>query len=148
MNHQLTISEVLNKVASANNRGIKIKILRENITPALRTILKYVFHPAYKFYTNKAPKYTPDHAPTGLSFSNLFSEHRKFYIYAHQSVERQITKGTVTSIPRKEQLLIQMLESIHPNESVVVEHMINGTFTKFTTIDKKLVDEALPGLLT
>lgn len=145
---QLMIHEILEQVTTTKDRGQKIRILRSNVTPALKYILKYALDPRIKFYTDSPPVHKKDvGSPEGLSYSTLFNEHRRLYVFLEQEQERRLTGGKQTSIPRKNQLLIEMLETIHPGEAELLCSMIDGTFAKKTGITKKLIEEALPGLL-
>jgi hypothetical protein len=143
----LMIHEIFDMVKNEPNRINKIQILRTHNTPALREVLKFGLHPGYKMYTNIVPKYKADHAPEGLSFSSLFNEYKRLYIFLDPVLERIYTKGKTTKLPRKNQILIEMMESINPGESKILESMITCTFEKQTGISKTLVEEAFPGLL-
>lgn len=140
------IHEIFQAVAAAPDRAAKIAILRENVSPCLVEILKYAYHPNCKFYTNVVPPFKNDDSPEGLSFSSLYNEYRKFYIYLDQDTEQKV-HNTRTDIKRKEIVLIQALESVHPQEALILASLINGSFPKTTGTNKKLVEEAFPGLL-
>jgi len=143
----LMIHEIFNMVKTEPDKQKKIQILRDHNSPALREVLKFGLHPGYKMYTNVMPKYKADHAPEGLSFSSLFNEYKRLYIFLDPVLERIYTKGKVTKIPRKNQLFIEMLESINPGESKILESMITCTFETYTGISKTLVEEAFPKLI-
>jgi len=141
------IHEVLNMVAAQTDRNAKIQVLRQNSTPALREILKYAFVPQLKFVTTSVPAYKSDaKEPEGMSFNSLFNEYRRFYILTDPIIEFQMT-GKRTSVARKQQILAQILENIHPKESEIIVSMIRGEFSKRYGINKKLVEEAFPQLL-
>lgn len=145
MQHKM-IHEVLDAVKNTTEKNEKINILRSNNTQALREVLRYCFLSHLKFFTNQIPKYKIDNAPEGLSFNSLFNESRRFYILTEESVEFAIS-GKKTNPIRKNQILIQILENIHPKEAEVLSHMIVGDFSKHYGITKKLVEEALPNIL-
>jgi len=116
------LSEVLQKVHNAKTKAQKIKILKENDSPALRSICKWSFDPAIEsMLPEGAPPYVPNEAPEGTEHSKLSTEHTKLYHYI---------KGGNDSLQntRREMMFVQLLEGLHQNEA---ELLIN-------TKDKKL----------
>jgi hypothetical protein len=80
--------------------------------------------------------YSPDPAPEGLAYTTLMIEYRRLYLY---------TKENPVTEKRKTELLLQLLESLHPTESKVVEQMIAG---EIPSIDREVVDLAFPNLIS
>jgi|TARA_B100001939_G_scaffold235718_1_gene203274 hypothetical protein len=116
------LSEVLQKVHNAKTKAQKINILRENDSPALRSICKWSFDPAIEsMLPEGAPPYVPNEAPEGTEHTKLSTEHTKLYHYI---------KGGNDSLQttRREMMFVQLLEGLHQNEA---ELLIN-------TKDKKL----------
>ena len=116
------LSEVLQKVHNAKTKAQKIKILKENDSPALRSICKWSFDPAIEsMLPEGAPPYVPNEAPEGTEHTKLSTEHTKLYHYS---------KGGNDSLQntRREMMFVQLLEGLHQNEA---ELLIN-------TKDKKL----------
>lgn len=116
------LSEVLQKVHNAKTKTQKIKILKENDSPALRSICKWSFDPAIEsMLPEGAPPYVPNEAPEGTEHTKLSTEHTKLYHYI---------KGGNDSLQttRREMMFVQLLEGLHQNEA---ELLIN-------TKDKKL----------
>ena len=116
------LSEVLQKVHNAKTKAQKIKILKENDSPALRSICKWSFDPAIEsMLPEGAPPYVPNEAPEGTEHTKLSTEHTKLYHYI---------KGGNDSLQntRREMMFVQLLEGLHQNEA---ELLIN-------TKDKKL----------
>tara|TARA_Y100000004_G_scaffold44534_1_gene48911 strand:+ start:228 stop:680 length:453 start_codon:yes stop_codon:yes gene_type:complete len=116
------LSEVLQKVHNAKTKAQKINILKENDSPALRSICKWSFDPAIEsMLPEGAPPYVPNEAPEGTEHSKLSTEHTKLYHYI---------KGGNDSLQntRREMMFVQLLEGLHQNEA---ELLIN-------TKDKKL----------
>ena len=116
------LSEVLQKVHNAKTKAQKISILRENDSPALRSICKWSFDPAIEsMLPEGAPPYVPNEAPEGTEHTKLSTEHTKLYHYI---------KGGNDSLQttRREMMFVQLLEGLHQNEA---ELLIN-------TKDKKL----------
>ena len=116
------LSEVLQKVHNAKTKAQKIKILKENDSPALRSICKWSFDPAIEsMLPEGAPPYVPNEAPEGTEHTKLSTEHTKLYHYI---------KGGNDSLQttRREMMFVQLLEGLHQSEA---ELLIN-------TKDKKL----------
>jgi hypothetical protein len=135
------IDEVLVKVNSAKTKADKIKMLREYNTLSLRNVLKGAFDDTIQFLI---PEGTPPfkeanpHTPP----STLSKQSAKFRYF--------VKGGPGESMPRVkvETMFIKLLEAITPNEAKVVILMKDKTLeTEYKTIDKKLVQEAFPGLI-
>lgn len=140
------IHEVLLEVKNTKEKNTKIEILRKNFTPGLREVIKYAYSPNLKFFTNQVPKYKADHAPEGMNFNSLFNECKRFYILTEMQVEQTLS-GKITNIKRKNEILIQILENIHPKEAEVLSHMITGDFADFYGISKTLIKETFPNII-
>jgi hypothetical protein len=69
------------------------------------------------------------------------------YALLDPAQEVVLTKGIVTKPHKKQQVFVQMLEAMDRNDSALLSSMVTRQFTKLTTINKSLVDEAFPGLL-
>ena len=136
----LTIPEVLKKISKeAKTREDTIRLLRENSSMALKQVLRYAFFDNSKWYRNDLPPYTPDQAPEGLTPASLFNEVRRFYIFKESY-----------NLPkeRKDILLIQVLEGIHPDEAKLIKELVSGTFGYGYGLNKQIVQEAFPDIAT
>ncbi len=133
---QLLISEILKKAADQKTPKDKANTLRAHSTTALQEVLRYTYDPKITWYCEKAPPYTVDPAPAGLSYTTLMIEHRRLYLY---------TKENPVAEKRKNELLIQLLESLDPTEAALVEQMISG---EIPGIDREIVDLAFPNLIS
>jgi hypothetical protein len=133
---KLLVSEVLEKLDSLKTKEEKIDWLRTNHSPALIEVLKYIYNPSYKLFTTVIPSnYKPDMSPVGLSWSTLYNEHRKLYIFL---------ESTKITPKRKTELLLQMLESIHPTESQLLCDII-AKKAKYAGVNLKFLGECFPG---
>lgn len=75
----------------------------------LKYIFEHAFIPEKKFDLPEGePPYKPDAAPIGMSPANFTQETKKFYVF---------TKERPLKSVRREQLFIQLLESVHPSEA-------------------------------
>lgn len=140
------ISEVLERVNTVKTKEEKIHILRSSDTPALRQVLYYAVNPDIVFYRNTLPEYKKDDSPEELSFSSLYSEYRRLYIFLNEVLEFNMT-GKKTRFEKKNEILISMLESIHKKDSDLLASMIDGTFKQKYKINLKIVQEAFPNLI-
>lgn len=123
----------------------KIELLRKYNCQALREVLKYACDENLAFFTTEVPKYIQDQkTPIGMSYNTLFNECRRLYIFTSEEVERKLTNGKSTNLNRKNQILSQMLENIHPEEAKVLECLIRRDFFKKYNINKTLVKKAIP----
>lgn len=130
------IAEILEEVANAKTIEDKVKILKSNDTIALKEVLRFLYDSRIKVYTSTPPKYVPDFSPVGLSFSSLHNEHKTLYIFEDSYAVKP---------ERKDQLLIQKLESMHPLDSELLYSRFNNNVDK--KISKKVINEAFPGLV-
>ncbi|MHB8123940.1 MAG: DUF6433 family protein [Desulfuromonadaceae bacterium] len=77
---------------------------------AVNTILQYAFDVNLKFALPEGePPFKPDSAPLGMSPANFYQQVKKFYIFTRKDL----------SDVRREQLFIQLLEGLHPDEAKV-----------------------------
>jgi hypothetical protein len=76
---------------------------------ALKFLFQYAFIPEQKFDLPEGdPPFKPDPGPIGMTPTNFTQEVRKLYIF---------TKARELPRLRREQLFIQLLESVHPSEA-------------------------------
>lgn len=134
----MSIPEILaNIVRNASSKEDVVRMLRENQSHSLKQILHYAFVDRGKWYRKDLPPYTPDASPEGLTMSSLFQESKRLYIF------KEVYK---LDSQRKDALLIQILESVHPNEAKLIKELFEGTFGRAYSLDKKTVLEAFPDL--
>lgn len=101
---------------------------------ALKILLEYAYLPEKKFDLPEGdPPYKPDDAPIGMSPANLRMEIKRLYIFKREDLKPL----------RREQLFINLLESVHPDEAklllAVKEQKLNKLYKKVT---RKVVEEA------
>lgn len=63
------------------------------------------------------PEYKPNNAPAGSTELMLITEIRKLYIFL---------KSSKLNAKRKQELLLQMLEGLHPQEAAILANLIIG----------------------
>ena len=100
----------INEILAEINANPALLSAKYGDNAAVRTLLEYAFDPSKKFILPEGdPPFTPDAAPIGMSPSNFYQQIRKLYIFTRADL----------SANRREQLFIQMLESLHPTEAKV-----------------------------
>ena len=110
----LSIPLIFEDVAAANSIKSRKKVLLENESKPLKEILKYAFHPDIKFALPPGkPPYKTIGSPEEYNPTYLYPNIRKFYLFIEGGHDG------LTQL-RREQLFVQMLESLHPKEAEVV----------------------------
>lgn len=96
--------EILNEV---NEDTSKLVAYKDN--QALKYLFEYAFIPEKKFELPEGePPFKQDAAPIGMSPANFTQEMRRLYIF---------TKAQPLPKIRREQLFIELIESVHPSEA-------------------------------
>lgn len=110
----------------------------ENVA-ALKDVLRGTFDDSLQFLLPEGkPPYTPNRPES--TPSSLLRKHKDFGYF--------VKGGLGTEMPdyKREKLFINLLESVHPDDALIVLSMVSKTSpVKFLT--KKLVQEAFPNLL-
>lgn len=118
----LYITEVLEQV---NNDIKALEKFKED--QALRIIFEYAFDETKKFLLPEGePPYKPAVEPLGMTPANFRSETKKFYVYNRQDLKPL----------RREQLFIDLLEAVHPDEAKILlaikDQKLNKLYSKIT----------------
>lgn len=137
---QLNVYEILDLVRLSDKKNEKITVLRKHDCWALRTVLFGAFSDSVQFYRSDAPNgYVPDFAsPVQMGFSNLTKELPKMYLFSKTGNLRD---------KKKDDLLLQLLESLEAKESQVVINMMSKNL-RINGLTRELVQEAFPKLLS
>jgi hypothetical protein len=134
---KLLISEVIKKASNAKTKAEKIKILKENNTQALRSVLKWNFDPNI---TSDLPEgevpYNKNDAPIGTEHTVLERESRNLW--------RFIKGANTLSRMKREQLFIQLLEGLHESEAEIVCLVKDKELQSKFRITHAVVKEAFP----
>ena len=134
------ISELFQEFEKLKSKKEKLGFLWDHKNNGAFTgVLQGAFDPDIKWKV-KVPSYTPDDAPIGLNPSNLFQEIPKCTVFAEGH-----PAGKGVSNKRKEELLIQILESMHASESIIFEGMLRKKL-KVKGLTAKMALEAIPDL--
>ena len=134
--------EVFDEFEEAKNKNERLDVLRKNMSKALVEVLQLTFHPGFQWYFDDIPESykIPDTLP-GISRNQIATEIRKLYLFKRGD-------GTADKLTpeKREQLLLQLLESLEPREAEV----IIGIFRKdqgVRGLDYKFVKENFNDLL-
>jgi hypothetical protein len=137
---KMLISEVLQKVSNAKTKAAKIKILLENNTNALRSLLIINFDESVESLIPEGPvPYNPNDAPEGTEHTLLEKEYRKLYLFF---------KGGSSSLKQsqRENLFIQMLEGLSEAEAELLVLAKDKALNKKYRITRACVEEAFPAI--
>ena len=136
----LSIPRIFEEVAAANSLETRRKVLLENESNPLKDLLKYAFHPDIKFaLPSGAPPYKTIGSPDEYNPTYLYPNIRKFYLYIEGG------HNGLTQL-RREQLFVQMLESLHPKEAEVVIQ-VKDKKLNYRGLTYKLVKTTFPEIL-
>jgi hypothetical protein len=136
----LAISEILEKASKMKKKEEKVEFLRQNGTPALQTILVYAMDPNVK---SALPEGPAPYTPADLADENVGTLHSyidKLYLFCeggHPNLKQS----------RREQIYIQMLESIHPKDAAMMVAAKDKQLP-YKGITKEIVNAAFPGLIS
>lgn len=136
--NRLLLSEVFQKVSNAKTKAEKVKILQDNNTQALRSLLIWNYDESViSLIPEGEVPYTPNEAPAGTEHTVLEKEYQKLYYFI---------KGGNNELKqfRREQMFIQMLEGLHASEAELLCLVKDGQLQKKYRITKAVVDEAFP----
>jgi len=135
---RLSIAEILEKSQEFKTRKEKVAWLQANDTPALRTVIKYAWDDNIKFLLPKGSvPYTPMLTNEGQGM--LYHEARKLYLFV---------EGGNPNLKqlRREQLFIQLLESIDPKDADLIVN-VKDKKLPYKGLDRNLIKEAFEDLL-
>lgn len=135
----LLLPEIFEKIkTSAKNEADIIRGIQANNTSALRELLRYAFD-RREWYREELPPFSSDGSPDGLAPTSIYSEVKRFYIFKSQY-----------SLPtkRRDEILIQILESISPKEVEMIESLFKGTFAEKYGITEIIALKAFPNLFS
>jgi len=138
-----TLYEVFDEFENAKSKKERMQVIGNNLSQTLVDVFKLTYHPDFKWKIKELPenyKVPTDMLP-GITHDSLNAQLRRLYMF----LEGNQTAETLTE-KRRNELLIQMLESIEPREAEV----LLGIFQKdlgVKGLDYKFVKEAFPDLL-
>ena len=133
--------EVFDEFEKAKTKQQKVEVLRKNYSRTLEEVLILAFHPKAEWLVKEMPHTykVPDTIP-GVSYSSINAELRRFYLF-----QKGNPQAEALSVKRREEILVQILESLEPREAEV----IIGIFQKdlgVKGLTYKFVKEAIPNI--
>jgi hypothetical protein len=136
------VYEVFDDFKNAKTKAERIEVLRKNKNFALLSVLQGTFSPNVVFALKKVPEYRIEEVPPGMSYNHINDALRRVYLFVkdHPQCPAALTEK------RKEELLIQILESLEPKEAEVYANMIRKDL-KVPYLTPAIVSEAFEGLL-
>jgi hypothetical protein len=135
---RLALFQVLQQASETTGTNNKIEFLRQHDSNPLRTLLQYALDPSIEWdLPDTDPPFKP--CPHPGQETRLISEARRLYLFI---------KGGNPNLNkiRREALFIELLESIHPNDAILLNAVKNKKIP-YKGITAKLVNEAFPGLI-
>jgi hypothetical protein len=138
---QKTFHSIFEEVGKATKKADKIAVLHKYSSPQLKQVLGLTFDPTVKWLL---PEGTPPYKPLPKSAdqeSSLYTELRRSYLFYNSGNE---TSQNLKNV-RREQLFIEMLESIDPDDAKVLIAMKDRKLP-YKGLTRKLVAEAFPNL--
>ena len=137
---RIEVYEIIEKFNKAISKKERIAVLQQySDVWAFKDVLRAAFDDALQFNLPEgAPPYEPNKPQS--TPSTLLKKHKELGLF--------VVGGTGDRLPavRREQKFIQLLEAIHPQDAELVIKMKDKDLgVKYLT--KKLVQEALPGLI-
>jgi hypothetical protein len=137
------IYEIFDEFEAAKNKKERMAIIQNNLSATLVKILELTFHPNYKWKVKELPENykVPSDMLPGITYDNMNSQLRRLYLF----LEGNTTAEQLTE-QRRNELLIQMLESIEPREAEVILGILQKD-QNVKGLDYKFVKEAFPNLL-
>jgi hypothetical protein len=136
-----TFDSIFKRVEESKTKKEKIEILQQNSSPILKQILGLAYDPRVNWLL---PEGTPPHTPLPENADaeiTLQYASRQFYLFIEGNSDAQRNLKQT----RREQLFIQLLESVHPDEVKVLVGMKDRNLP-YKGVTRKLVAEAFPNL--
>ena len=117
MNTTVGLGEIVNEAIKIQKKVDKVAYLKQNNSRELRDIFKLMYDKSLEFnIPNTAPPYTPtEHTDT---YGALYREARKLKYFVKGY------GGDDLPVSKRENMFIEMLESVHPTDAELLIKMI------------------------
>ena len=134
------LSEVLTKVSKQRTKAKKIQVLKENESLHLKAILIWNFDDTVVSVLPEGEvPYNKNEAPAGTEHTYLAHEWKVLYNF--------VKGGNDFLRPvKREQLFLQLLEGLHPDEADIVCLAKDKNLTEKYKLSRPVVEEAFPDI--
>ena len=135
---KLGVAEILEKTSSMTSRSDRIRMLQENNSVALQTVLRGSLDPTVKWLL---PEGVPQYKPNDLVDQEhiFYHECRKMYLF--------VEGGNLDLKQlRRESLFVQLLETVSSDDAKLLL-AIKDKYLPYPGVTPDIIKEALPGLL-
>jgi len=134
------LSEVLTKVSKQRTKAKKIQVLKENESLHLKAILIWNFDDTVVSVLPEGEvPYNKNEAPAGTEHTYLAHEWKVLYNF--------VKGGNDFLRPiKREQLFLQLLEGLHPDEADIVCMVKDKNLTEKYKLTRPVVEEAFPDI--
>ena len=134
------LSEVLAKVSKQRTKAKKIQVLKENESLHLKAILIWNFDDTVVSVLPEGEvPYNKNEAPAGTEHTYLAHEWKVLYNF--------VKGGNDFLRPvKREQLFLQLLEGLHPDESDIICLVKDKNLTEKYKLTRPVVEEAFPDI--
>lgn len=137
---ELEVFEIFQQFSLKKTRKEKVQFLKDNGIPAVRDVLRGAYDTSIEWNLPPGkPPYTPN-KPESIP-SSLRKQHRDFGYFV-----KGFKKSEGIKQYKRENMFIQLLESIHAEDALIVLNMVEKK-APYTGLTKKIVEEAFPNLL-
>jgi hypothetical protein len=132
--------EIFESVQGADKVADRVRILQENESYELKTILQVAFRADIKFdLPPGAPPYTPSPNPAGMRFSPLRKQ--------IDVLPRLVVGSNNYNRIKKEMAFIKLLENVHESDAEILIAMKDKKLhKKYTLLTASVVKKAFPNL--
>ena len=133
-------TEILDLVSKQRTKAKKIEVLQEYRNDALVSLLIWNFDDtAFSALPEGPVPYKPNDAPAGTEHTSLRQECRHFYNFI-QGGNPSLSKT------RRENIFIQILETLHPDEAQLLVSVKDKCLEDFYNLTQEVVAEAYPDI--
>ena len=134
------LSEVLTKVSKQRTKAKKIQVLKENESLHLKAVLIWNFDDTVVSVLPEGEvPYNKNEAPAGTEHTYLAHEWKVLYNF--------VKGGNDFLRPvKREQLFLQLLEGLHPDEADIVCMVKDKNLTEKYKLTRPVVEEAFPDI--
>ena len=138
------IYEILHAVSNAETAELKLELLKQHNSLALRDVLRAAFDDTIVFTLPKGlPKFKSALSNQGIAPADLRRETHRLTYFVKGG------KGDSLTQLKRESLFLSLLEGIHPEDAEVIGLCKEKNFeSKFAGITKDLVKAAWPKLIS